>query len=97
MTETLTLDDLYAALSLSGSAVALIWLTLAFASANLAYFDPRRADESARALPVLIVVGPALYDARRARKQLRDRARHAALGVAISVVLHLTAPKGNLR
>lgn len=79
-------------------------VVLAFAQANAAYFDPRRADESHRAIPLLLVVGPALYDVRRVFKrlalhaaQIRTRARLAALGLAVSVVLRLTASKGVTR
>lgn len=76
-----------AALSLGLSAIALIALAVAFADANLAYFDPRRADESDRAVPVLLVVGPALHDVRRS---LRD----ALLDAAALLILLTTSPKG---
>ncbi|WP_406444430.1 hypothetical protein OHB14_36420 [Streptomyces sp. NBC_01613] len=76
--------------------VGLIGVTLAFAQANAAYFDPRRADESARTIPVLLVVGPALYDARRAclrltlhAAQIRDRARLALVAALLRVLAHL--------
>jgi hypothetical protein len=64
---------------------------LAFAPANSAYFDPRRFDESVRALPVLLVVGPALADVRRfARLSLRD----AAISAAALLMLVSPAPEG---
>lgn len=80
------------ALCLGASAVALIALVLAFAPANAAYFDPRRADESERVVPVLLVVGPALHDVRQA-------ARRALRGTAVTVaaLLSLTIPTGDPR
>lgn len=61
MTHHVALTELASALSLGMAAVALIALVLAFAPANLAYFDLRRADESPRALPVLVTVANARY------------------------------------
>lgn len=82
-----TWSEWAAALSLGLSAIGLIALALAFADANLAYFDPRRADESDRAVPVLLIVGPALHDVRR---PLRD----ALLDAAALLILLTTSPKG---
>lgn len=69
------------------SAIGVIALAAAFADTNLAYFDPRRVDESERAIPVLLLVGPALYDVRRS---LVDAGRD----VAALVILLTTSPKG---
>lgn len=82
-----TASEWAAVLSLGLSAASLIALVLAFADASLAYFDPRRADESERAVPVLLVVGPALYAVRR---PLCD----AVLDAAALLILLTTSPKG---
>lgn len=84
---THSLADWLACVSLGVSAVGVIGLVLAFAQANAAYFDPRRADESARALPVLLVVGPALHTVRAA-------VRDAVLDAAALLLLLTTSPKG---
>lgn len=82
-----SLADWAAAGSVGLFAIGLIALPLAFVDANLAYFDPRRADESERALPILLAVGPALYDVRRS---LVDTSRD----VAALLILLTTSPKG---
>ena len=78
-----TLGDLIAALSLGVSGVALIAFALSFAGANLAYFDPRRWDESDRMVPLLIAVGPVLV-----------AVREAARDAAALLILLTTSPKG---
>lgn len=84
-----TLGDLIAALSLGVSGVALIAFALAFAGANLAYFDPRpalvRLVESGRLDWLLLVVGPAPYVA-----------REVARDAAALLILLTTSPKGAL-
>lgn len=70
-------------------AIGVIAFALAFADADLAYFDPRpawsRLVESGRLDPLLIAVGPALHDARQA-------AHRAA--VALLALLHrFSAPE----
>lgn len=92
------------AMSLGLVPLGVFGVVLAFAPANAAYFDPHRADESDRAIPVLLVVGPALYDVRRALKllalhvaQIRDRALLAAVRGLLALLLRLTVSKGVTR
>lgn len=88
-----------AAVSLGLIPVGALVFVLAFADANLAYFDPRRADESDRAVPVLLVVGPVLAVCREfaagARRYAVLSLREAALTVA--ALLILTIPTGDPR
>ena len=76
--------------SLGLASIGLIALALAFAPANAAYFDPRRVDESGRAIPVLLVVGPLLHDAR----QLLHASREFGRDAAALLILLCTSPKG---
>ncbi|MGW3144896.1 hypothetical protein ACWDG1_09480 [Streptomyces sp. NPDC001177] len=70
--------------SLGVSVVGAFGLVLAFAGSNRAYFDLRRVDESPRAVPVLLVVGPALCDA---RSFVRLCVRDAAISLAALLML----------
>jgi len=72
-----------AAVSLGLIPVGVIGFVLAFAPANAAYFDPRRADEVALALPLLIAVGPRWF-----------AIRETALDAAALLILLTTSPKG---
>jgi hypothetical protein len=76
-----------AAVSLGLVSVGVFGVVLAFAYANAAYFDPRRFDESDRAVPVLLVVGPVLGNVRRS-------VRDVALDAAALILLLTTSPKG---
>lgn len=72
------------------SAISVIALAVAFADADLGYFDPRpvlsRLVESGRLDPLLVMVGPALV-----------AVRDVALDVAALALLLTTSPKGALR
>jgi len=81
-----------AAGSLGLVAIGVFGLVLPFAQANAAYFDPRRCDESDRALPVLIAVANALYGVRAVAGGFREFGRDAAA----LLILLTTAPKGAL-
>ena len=76
-----------AAVSLGIAAVALLRLVMAFADADLSYFDPRwhlaRLVESGRIDAVLVTVGPALV-----------AIRNALLDAAALVLMLATRPKG---
>lgn len=72
-----------AAVSLGLIPVGVIGFVLAFAPANLAYFDPRRCDESDLARPLLVAFGPVWFAVREA---IRD--------AAALLILLTTRPKG---
>jgi hypothetical protein len=99
--EPVSLAEWLSSGSLGLVAIGVIALVLPFAQANAAYFDPRRCDESARAVPVLLVVGPLLYDARQLPSRFADGARTAAAAsreafrdAAALLILLTTSPKG---
>ncbi|MET8826022.1 hypothetical protein ABZX40_13195 [Streptomyces sp. NPDC004610] len=98
MTHHLTLADLASALSL-GVAGTAVWsgLFLLVVDAEVTDFDPRPAVRRALDSPVadrlLIAVGPALYDVRRA---VRAAAHEAVVSAAFFLLL-LTAPAGGTR
>ena len=79
-----------AAGSLGLMAIGVFGLVLPFAQANAAYFDPRRCDESERALPVLVFVANALYSLRAVAAGSREFGRDAAA----LLILLTTSPKG---
>lgn len=84
-------------LSLGLVPVGALMLLLAFAQANAAYFDLHRADESERAIPVLIAMGPGLYTARARARQARDRARVAAVDGLLGLLLLFNSQNGATR
>ncbi|WP_435279273.1 hypothetical protein [Streptomyces sp. 1222.5] len=76
-------SDWAAAGSLGLSAIGLIALALAFADADLAYFDPRRLLDTDLGARLLV-------EAARVRDALRDSGRD----FAALVILLTTSPKG---
>jgi ABC-type phosphate transport system auxiliary subunit len=78
--------DWAAAGSLGLSAIGLIALALAFADADLAYFDPRRLLDTD-------LGGRLLVEIARAKHTVRDASRDAAVSAAALLMLLTAAPE----
>lgn len=78
-----------------------IWFVLAFAGADVDYFDPRpavrRVVESGRVDVLLVATGPLLCDLRSAARTAAHPSAEALRDAAALLLLLTTSPKGALR